>query len=1431
MSNILRLKKNRILQYVMVLCIVPLFLAFAIFKPFFGEPGLRVVAPMGAYLNGAFPDKVNTNWTWRRQGTTNMENVISARRIPRSNNMAFLDLKGRLYSFDFNDNGSSTLIGDFTSLVNQNNLRFGFKGFAFHPEYGLAGSPNSRYVYVTYVPDGRDKILSRFTMSAAGMVNLTSEQILISQRVPAGSYHSYGELAFGNDGFLYLTSGDGSGGSSAPYPEGFDVNTIMNLTQQIDNNLLGGILRIDVDRDPTRSHPPVKRLPQVFPGETSGNGYWIPDDNPWLDPNGSIMEEYYSLGVRNPWKLVIDPLTGIPWFADVGPSNGEEINRVSKGHNYGWPYRVGATGEIVWDDRSPTAPEPNPYLGNLTEPVFAPARNLARSIIVGFVYRGVKWPELYGKVLAADVATNNVWMLNYNQDTGQTAVEDFPARPTRTYTYFETPTGDIMLIGTNGVLYELEKTQGEVSEIPALLSQTGAFSNMATLATANGILPYTVNTPLWSDNAQKKRWIALPSDGNFNSESEQIVFSEENPWEFPIGTVFIKHFELALDKNRPDDTQRVETRFTIVGEEGVVYGVTYRWRENGLDADLVSFEGDTRDFLIRGAGNSSYNQTWSYPSQNDCLNCHNPNAGQALGVNTQQLNGAYRYAATGVTDNQLNTWNFLNLFTEDIGNPVDYYHNVPLNDPLATNEFKVRSYLDANCAYCHRPGGVEAVFDARLSVALSEQNLLNTLPSSSVSKLANVVAPGNIAGSELWARDVSTGNDAMPPLGRSFADESYIVALEAWIAGLETNENTIGEVGSTLLDNNWKQIRFEGRYTDPIIFFGGLTYSGSQSAMVRVRNVTATGCEVQVDEWDCQDGIHAQELSSYLVVERGIHTFEGGIRIVAGKSTISNNAAILNFGTEFNETPLLFGQIQSKGNERASRLEFQNVTENSFSARLRTTADTVSLLEQVGWLAMEQGRSSVGLPYEFKRVENTLATDFRTLKFNQEYGNETVFIGQTNGMAGGDIINLRYQKLNAGSVDVLIQEEGCSDAELVHYFQGEVLEYMTFGRKGFLNAASSGPDESRRLIVQSGTVEVEQLNREDWVTVAFPTVMENPVVVMGPVSYNGPDQLTTRVRNITASGFEVRIEEWSYLDGIHFPERICWMAVEQGAHRLEDGTLIEAGFSPGDHNDQEVLFDVSFNNEQPLVFAQVSSLRGITPVSTRIKSKSESKFTFALEEEEAQDGIHAVETVSWVALSNNASTQWQGEELVNAVDHTTTVINFDRTENGRFFADIQSYEGPDVATVRLRSIDAVSADIFLEEEQSADNEIRHFRETVSWILLKDNLYTAQEGLSSRNLKFSFDAMDELKDLEQDYIVYPNPLPLGGFLTIELNSMREEVNSIQLFDITGVQVKAFNNEILEGKNTLRLVITDVAPGIYILQTEVNGSLRSTKLVVQ
>ncbi len=144
------------------------------------------------------------------------------------------------------------------------------------------------------------------------------------------------------------------------------------------------------------------------------------------------------------------------------------------------------------------------------------------------------------------------------------------------------------------------------------------------LAPANGLIPYAVNSPLWSDGASKTRWIAVPNDGAPYGPNEQISFSPLNEWVFPAGTVFIKHFELTVDEGT-GEKKRLETRLLVRDSGGAVYGVTYKWNPDNSDAVLLP-DGLDEDITIKTASGGSRIQRWSYPSRSECLQCHNDQA-------------------------------------------------------------------------------------------------------------------------------------------------------------------------------------------------------------------------------------------------------------------------------------------------------------------------------------------------------------------------------------------------------------------------------------------------------------------------------------------------------------------------------------------------------------------------------------------------------------------------------------------------------------------------------------------------------------------------------------------------------------------------------------------------------------------------------------
>jgi uncharacterized repeat protein (TIGR03806 family) len=312
--------------------------------------------------------------------------------------------------------------------------------------------------------------------------------------------------------------------------------------------------------------------------------------------------------------------------------------------------------------------------------------------------------------------------------------------------------------------------------MPPLLSQTGAFENVRDLTPAKALIPYELIVPFWSDGAVKSRWVSVPND--------KITFSPTGEWKFPAGTVFVKTFELAADETDTNVKRRLETRLLVRDDSGGVYGVTYKWRANNSDADLLTTN-LTETISVKTA-TGVRTQAWYYPGRQDCLVCHTANAGLVLGVKTRQLNRDFVYP-TGTSDNELRTWNHLGLFDTNLDEA--HLQNLPglarMDDTSRTLEDRARSYLDANCAQCHRPRGTVAYFDARFDTPLSRQGLIDgqVLIDQRIDN-SRVIAPNDIWRSILLLRASAIDGLKMPPLAHNQVDEAGMKLLRQWIESL-----------------------------------------------------------------------------------------------------------------------------------------------------------------------------------------------------------------------------------------------------------------------------------------------------------------------------------------------------------------------------------------------------------------------------------------------------------------------------------------------------------------------------------------------------------------------------------------------------------------------------------------------------------------------
>ncbi len=681
----------------------------------------------------------------------------------------------------------------------------GTTGIVLHPEFGNPAAPDKQHVFIFYrhkpSPDVWSELgfnrLSKFTWDPqTAAFDLDSEEVLI-QQYDRATWHNGGGMFFGPDGFLYVSLGD----------EGFEEHQETS-TQRLDLSLFSGLIRIDVDNDPTRSHP-IRRQPAALlesewksPDfeDNYSQGYSIPNDNPWLSPDGSHLEEFYAIGIRSPYSTFYDAMEDEIWLLDVGSDKREEVNKVYKGDNLQWPYKE---GELDSDIHA----KPTNVIGREKGPLFYYDRSTGNAVIGGGIYRDSKFPSLFGKFLMADFTQNKIMALSAT--AGQSPeLEvlipkitsfgiDLPVKPGISGLYI-LDNGDILfsVIGEDhtqlGKILKL-KQNVILPDPPEKLSELGVFKDMQTLETEDGIIPYSVNSPLWSDRALKYRWMSIPSEAG-SAEQQQILFNGNDSWTFPEGSVFIKHFELPLTTDPSGSTARLETRFFIVGSGGVGYGLTYQWNEDGTDATLLTV-GDQKQFDITEGGQFAFTQTWDFPSRDQCLSCHNDNADYVLGVNTHQLNGTQFYHDLGLEMNQLEYLSDSDILNVNISDASILPKSYNLDEEGVDLELRIRSYLDSNCASCHRQGGIPDVsIDLRLNIPLRFNGTINAQTQSLASDPDRVIIkPGDHSVSELWIRDDSENENMMPPLARNLKDQQYVALLAEWIDGLPEDVGLVDE--------------------------------------------------------------------------------------------------------------------------------------------------------------------------------------------------------------------------------------------------------------------------------------------------------------------------------------------------------------------------------------------------------------------------------------------------------------------------------------------------------------------------------------------------------------------------------------------------------------------------------------------------------------
>jgi glucose/arabinose dehydrogenase len=394
------------------------------------------------------------------QFATGFVKPVDIAHIPNDSRLFIVEQDGKIWILDSAGTKQTTVFLDINARVNSNGNEQGLLGLDLHPNFLQNG-----LFFVNYTQNNGDTRVSRFTATtptASPLVADPASEVILFEVDQPYSNHNGGCVKFGPDGYLYVSLGDGGSGGD---PQG---------NGQKKSTMLGKILRIDVDNP-------------------SGNlQYSIPADNPFVSQS-DYLPEIWSLGLRNVWKFSFDRLNGDMWLADVGQNIWEEVNYEpanTGGRNYGWRCYEGDATYNTAQCQPASAYQAPVFVYNHTN-------SNGCSITGGYVYRGSKYPLLYGQYLVADYCSGRFWRLSRNADATYTStvLSNFSAYE---YSAFgEDKTGELYVaMLSSGRIMRVEELCSSLKMNPDVTNTCpGVNSGSIFLSLSGGTAPYTYS---WS---------------------------------------------------------------------------------------------------------------------------------------------------------------------------------------------------------------------------------------------------------------------------------------------------------------------------------------------------------------------------------------------------------------------------------------------------------------------------------------------------------------------------------------------------------------------------------------------------------------------------------------------------------------------------------------------------------------------------------------------------------------------------------------------------------------------------------------------------------------------------------------------------------------------------------------------------------------------
>ncbi|MCJ7601779.1 MAG: hypothetical protein MUO63_09810, partial [Desulfobulbaceae bacterium] len=602
----------------------------------------------------------------------------------------------------------------------------------------------------------------------------------------------------------------------------------------------------------------------------------------------------------------------------------------------------------------------------------------------------------------------------------------------------------------------------------------------------------------------------------------------------------------------------------------------------------------------------------------------------------------------------------------------------------------------------------------------------------------------------------SYGNDVFQFVINDGYGDSNVAAVSVTIEQAAP-EFTI-ETGEVAASGSWTSVVFTEVFRDPVVVAKPAGFADPTPCTIRIRNVSATGFEMRLQQYNYLAQEHGPEKVGFIAMERGSFTFDNGSSVEAGTfdHQLSGYPMAVSFVEQFNVPPVIATSIVTSQEIDAVVGRISNISALGFDYEMQKEEANLSehVVEKIDYIAWEPSVGLIGeYAYEIAVSPDEVDSQWRKITFQEGFTNAPVFIADMQDINDIDTANLRFTDLTATEVQVKVSEEQSNDTETDHDF--ESVGFMAISwidldddadgdGDGIINlldsdsdndgysdgdemTQGSDPDDSNSTldnneeapgpVLEHGTVNVST----NWQRISFNTSFTNPVVVAKIVSQIDKNPCIVRIKNVDATEFDMRINEWDYLDGRHSVERVSYLVLEQGSYTLADGTKIEAGmFSTNKTTYAQIKFAQQFT-VAPVVTTSVTSVNESAGVIGRLKNISTFGMDFKLQEQERNTQVHATETVSYIAWEPSTGIlngmAYDVAHPTRAITDKLATVNFSTLFNSfpTVVTDMQSAAENDTATVRCKTVSAGTVALRIEEEKSKDRETSHTPEQVGYM--------------------------------------------------------------------------------------------------------------------